>query len=144
MMCIAIYHNFNTKKVCLLRKLQAKKKEHTTAILYPDHTFTDWQEASAESWEHEQLFMQQAASDHPWGTKVPQLLFRGNSVTRNGKIAQELQPSNELGVRVWDWIQRWLHGSFKALQKQVLAELAGLFLLCQIQVSSALRLRCAP
>lgn len=85
--------------------MQAKKKEHTTAILYPDHSFTDWQEASTENWEHAQLLIQQAASDHPWATKVPRLLFRGNSVTRNGEIAQELQPNNELDVQVWDWIQ---------------------------------------
>lgn len=85
--------------------LQAKRTEHTNAILYPDHTFTDWQEASTASWEQEKFLIQQAAKSYPWSTRTPQLLFRGNSVTRNGNIAADLQPSAELDVRVWDWIQ---------------------------------------
>ncbi len=36
---------------------QAKKAEHTNAILYPDHTFTDWQEADTTSWKREQYMM---------------------------------------------------------------------------------------
>ncbi len=37
--------------------VQAKKAEHTNAILYPDHTFTDWQEADTTSWRREQYMM---------------------------------------------------------------------------------------
>ncbi|KAL0018931.1 hypothetical protein WJX79_001911 [Trebouxia sp. C0005] len=36
---------------------QAKKAEHTNAVLYPDHTFTDWQEADTTSWRREQYMM---------------------------------------------------------------------------------------
>lgn len=83
--------------------MQGKRKEHSTAILYPDHTFTDWQEASTASWEHEQFIMQQAALHSPWATKEPKLLFRGSSTTGNREIATDLQPNSQLDVKVWDW-----------------------------------------
>ena len=41
--------------------MQAKKAEHTSAILYPDHTFIDWQEADTTSWQREQWMMQRSA-----------------------------------------------------------------------------------
>ena len=42
--------------------LQAKKSEHTNAILYPDHTFTDWQEADTTSWAREQYMMHRSVT----------------------------------------------------------------------------------
>ena len=42
--------------------LQAKKAEHTHAILYPDHTFIDWQEADTTSWPRQQYIMHRSVS----------------------------------------------------------------------------------
>ena len=41
---------------------QAKRAEHTNAILYPDHTFTDWQEADTASWTREQYVMNRSVA----------------------------------------------------------------------------------
>ena len=85
--------------------LQGKRRNHTTAILFPDHTFTDWQEAATASWQHEQFIMQQAALHHPWALKDSRLLFRGSSITGNRQIAVESKPNSQLDVKVWDWTQ---------------------------------------
>ena len=95
--------------------MQGKKKEHKAAILYPDHTFTDWQEASTASWQHEQIIMQQAALHSPWASKDPRLLFRGSSITGNRRVAADLQSSHELDVHVWDWTKEKESGEFVGL-----------------------------
>lgn len=41
----------------------------------------DWQEAQTPSWELQEYIFHQAAVRHPWDTRVPEMLFRGNLAT---------------------------------------------------------------
>ena len=84
--------------------LQAKRKEHTSAILYPDHTFTDWQEADTVGWQHQQYIMLRAALHSPWNDKAPRLMFRGSSMTGNRQIAANIEATDLVDVQVWDWV----------------------------------------
>ena len=100
----------------LLLSLQAKQAHHTSAVLFPDHTFTDWQEAETMGWQQQQYIMNKSATHKPWPERTPKLLFRGSSTTGNRKIAVSLKPSDALDVEVWDWSKK--PGWFKRHDRQ--------------------------
>ena len=105
--CSAVSHKFWL--------LQAKRSNHTAVILFPDHTFTDWQEADTVGWEQQQYIMQKSALHTTWPKKHRQLLFRGSNTTGNRKIASELVPTDWLDIQVWDWYQEPDHAQFVGL-----------------------------
>ena len=95
--------------------LQTKKKEHTNAILYPDHTFTDWQEADTASWQTEQYILHRSAMHHPWVARDDRLMFRGSNLTGNRHLAYNFSMPPEVDIKVWDWVQEPKHESFVGL-----------------------------
>ena len=95
--------------------MQAKRLEHTSAVLFPDHTFTDWQEADTIGWQHQQYIMHKSALHTPWATKDPKLMFRGSSMTGNRAIAASFEATDLVDVRVWDWVQEPEHDQFVGL-----------------------------
>lgn len=95
--------------------MQAKRLEHITAVLFPDHTFVDWQEADTVGWQHQQYIMHKAALRNPWPGKEPKLLFRGSSTTGNRAIASSFEATDLVDVHVWDWVQESDHHQFVGL-----------------------------
>lgn len=95
--------------------MQAKKKEHTNAILYPDHTFTDWYEADTASWQTEQYILHRSAMHHPWAARDDRLMFRGSNLTGNRHLAANYSLTAELDIRVWDWVEEPNHEHFLGL-----------------------------
>lgn len=59
---VLLVHCHLQKIFIILCPLQAKKSEHTHAVLYPDHTFIDWQEADTTSWPRQQYIMHRSVS----------------------------------------------------------------------------------
>ena len=78
--------------------LQTKKAEHSNAILYPDHTFTDWQEADTASWPIEQYILRRSAMHHPWQVRDDRLLFRGSNLTGNRHLATNFSATSEVAL----------------------------------------------
>ncbi|DBA98170.1 TPA: hypothetical protein ACH3X1_014789 [Trebouxia sp. C0004] len=85
---------------------QAKRLEHTAAVLFPDHTFIDWHEADTVGWQHQHYIMQQSSMRTPWPKKDPKLLFRGSSKTGNRAIASSFKATDMVDVKVWDWVRK--------------------------------------
>ena len=99
----------------MLTLLQAKRSNQTAAVLFPDHTFTDWQEADTVGWEQQQYIMQKSSLHKAWSERKPKLLFRGSSITGNRVIALSLETTETLDVHVWDWYKEPDHESFLGL-----------------------------
>ncbi|DBA77806.1 TPA: hypothetical protein ACH3X1_009163 [Trebouxia sp. C0004] len=97
--------------------LNAKRLEHTAAVLFPDHTFVDWHEADTVGWQHQHYIMQQSSMRTPWPKKVPKLLFRGSSKTGNRTIASSFKATDMVDVKVWDWVRKSGQQQFVGLPK---------------------------
>ena len=61
--------------------LQSKHKLREHIILFPDHTFQDWQEDSTPGWAALQYLMRKAADLFPWAGRLSEVFFRGSSKT---------------------------------------------------------------
>ena len=61
--------------------LQSKHNLREHIVLFPDHTFQDWQEDETPGWAALQYLMRKAADLFPWAGRLPQVFFRGSSKT---------------------------------------------------------------
>ncbi len=66
--------------------LQSKHKLREHIILFPDHTFQDWQEDETPGWAALQYLMLKAADLFPWAGRLSQVFFRGSSKTGEGLL----------------------------------------------------------
>ena len=66
--------------------LQSKHKLREHIILFPDHTFQDWQEDETPGWAALQYLMRKAADLFPWAGRLSQVFFRGSSKTGGGLV----------------------------------------------------------
>lgn len=66
--------------------LQSKHKLREHIILFPDHTFQDWQEDETPGWAALQYLMLKAADVFPWAGRLSQVFFRGSSKTGEGLL----------------------------------------------------------
>ena len=85
--------------------MQTKQRRHDHVLLHPDHTFTDWNEASTPGWYQQQYLLAEAARAMPWSQKISKLFFAGNVDTGNRHIMRgvDMAPYPEFDIRVWNW-----------------------------------------
>lgn len=59
--------------------------------------------------------MHRSAMHHPWVTRDDRLMFRGSNLTGNRYLAANVSTTDELDIKVWDWVQEPRHEHFVGL-----------------------------